>query len=90
MHMMQFRNIVCCSIIRTNHLSEPHLVLINSDNRRSTVNDIYIKLSNIQICNLSHFRQAFELPANGPVQAILQLAMTCLCCHIFADIEAKS
>ena len=30
--------IPCCSIIiRTNHLSEPPLVLVSSDNRRSTV-----------------------------------------------------
>ena len=35
--MMYFRNIPCRSIIRTNHLSEPPLVLISSDNRRSTV-----------------------------------------------------
>ena len=35
--MMYFRNIACCSIIRTYHFSEPPLVLISSDNRRSTV-----------------------------------------------------
>ena len=34
---MYIRNIPCCSIIRTNHFSEPPLVLISSDNRRSTV-----------------------------------------------------
>ena len=37
MHVMQFRKNACCSIIRTNHLSEPRLVLISSDNRRSSV-----------------------------------------------------
>ena len=37
MYMMYFRNIPCCSIIRTNHFSEPPLDLISSDNRRSTV-----------------------------------------------------
>ena len=35
--MTYFRNTPCCSIIRTNHLSESPLVLISSDNRRSTV-----------------------------------------------------
>ena len=34
---VNFPNIACCLIIRTNHLSEPPLVLISSDNRRSTV-----------------------------------------------------
>ena len=34
---MYIRNIACCLIIRTNHLSEAYLVLISSDNRRSTV-----------------------------------------------------
>ena len=34
---MYFRNIACCSIIRKNQLYEPPLVLINSDNWRSTV-----------------------------------------------------
>ena len=34
--MMEFRNIACCSIIRTNHLSEPSLVLISSDNGAHT------------------------------------------------------
>ena len=34
--MINFPNIACCLIIRTNHLSEPPPVLISSDNRRST------------------------------------------------------
>ena len=34
---MNFPNIACCLIIRTNHLSEPPLIAIISDNRRSTV-----------------------------------------------------
>ena len=40
--MMNFRNIACCLIVRTNHLSKPPLVLISSDNRRSTVFQIII------------------------------------------------
>ena len=46
---MSFPNIACWLIIRTNHLSEPPLVLISSDNRRSTV---YVTSSrNITISN---------------------------------------
>ena len=50
MYMMYFRNIPCCSIIRTNHLSEPPLVLISSDNRRSTVFSINPQLTEKNAC----------------------------------------